>query len=80
MMRSVPCLLLTASVNKLVYTCTHTVQQVFALIQLTKLQSSEINTMCVKALHNLCCELPAYEKQAHDRDFFKVSNFKTATH
>eukprot|EP00953_Heterococcus_sp_UTEX-ZZ885_P018377 10263-Heterococcus_DN1.PRE.4 len=45
---------------------------------LTKLQSSEINTMCVKALHNLCCELPAYEKQAHDRDFFKVSNFKTA--
>jgi hypothetical protein len=32
--------------------------------------------MCVKALHNLCCELPAYEKQAHDRDFFKVLNFE----
>ena len=37
--------------------------QVFALIQQTKLQSPEINTICVSVIHNLCCELPAYAQQ-----------------
>ncbi|KAG5178998.1 hypothetical protein JKP88DRAFT_280747 [Tribonema minus] len=45
---------------------------VFALIQLTRLQSSEMNTVCMRAIYNLTCELPEYQAEVEERDFYKV--------
>ncbi|CAM9171462.1 unnamed protein product, partial [Choristocarpus tenellus] len=36
---------------------------VFALIRLTRLQSPDLNTICLRAIHNLSCEISVYESK-----------------
>ncbi|CAM9314083.1 unnamed protein product, partial [Discosporangium mesarthrocarpum] len=45
---------------------------VFAMVRLTKLQSPELNTICVRAIHNLSCEMPQYESKLLEMEAEKV--------
>lgn len=45
---------------------------VFALVRLTRLQSPDLNTICVRAIYNLTCEMSRYESKLLEMEAERV--------
>ncbi|CAM9140790.1 unnamed protein product [Ectocarpus sp. 6 AP-2014] len=45
---------------------------VFALVRLTRLQSPDLNTICVRAIYNLTCEMSRYERKLLEMEAERV--------
>lgn len=45
---------------------------VFALVRLSRLQSPNLNTICVRAIYNLTCEMPRYEAKLLEMEAERV--------
>lgn len=45
---------------------------VFALVRLTRLQSPDLNTICVRAIYNLTCEMSRYENKLLEMEAERV--------
>lgn len=45
---------------------------VFALVRLTRLQSRHLNSICVRAIYNLTCEMPRYQQKLLEMEAERV--------